>query len=201
MIRHSREPHTITPDNIAFDIDGVFANTMALFLEIAGQEYGINHIQYEDITEYFLEDCLDIDPEIIRAIINRVLEGDFEQDLKPIDGSVEVLSEIAEAHPVLFVTARPERTTIKEWVDRMLPMRSSTIEVIATGSFEAKGEVLNARGIQYFVEDCLEVCHMLRDHAITPVLFRQPWNRSPHHPFREVSSWAEIRDLLDLYSS
>ena len=201
MSRYSKGSNTIAPGNIAFDIDGVFADTMALFLEIAGKEYGINNIQYQDITEYFLEDCLDIDPEIIRVIINRILEGNFEQELKPLDGSVEVLSEIVEAHPVLFVTARPERTTIKEWVDRMLPVRSSTIEVVATGNFEAKGVVLNARGIQYFVEDCLDVCYMLREHAITPVLFRQPWNRSSHHPFREVGSWAEIRDLLDLYSS
>ena len=201
MNRHSRGPNRITPGSIAFDIDGVFADTMALFLEIADEEYGINHVRYRDITEYFLEECLDIDPEVIRVIINRILEGDFEQELRPIDGSVEVLCEIAEAHPLLFVTARSELTTIKEWVHRKLPMRSSTIEVIATGNFEAKGEVLNARGIHYFVEDCLEVCHMVSEHAITPILFTQPWNRSSHHPFREVGSWAEIRGLLDLYSS
>lgn len=190
----------VTPDNIAFDIDGVFANTMALFLEIARRDYGINHIQYEDITEYFLEECLDIDPEIIRVIINRILEGDFEQELKPIDGAVEVLSEIAEAHPLLFVTARPELSTIKEWVHRMLPVRPSDIEVVASGTFEGKGDVLNKRGISYFVEDCLETCYILSEHVITPILFSQPWNRSPGHPFVEVCNWAEIRALVDLDS-
>jgi len=191
----------VTPGNIAFDIDGVFANTMALFLEIGRKDYGINHIRYQDITEYFLEECLDIDPEIIRVIINRILEGDFEPELKPIDGAVEVLSEIAKGHPLLFVTARPELSTIKEWVHSVLPLRASDIEVIATGTLEAKGDVLNARGIGYFVEDCLEVCYMLREHAITPILFSQPWNRSSHHPFREVSSWAEIRVLVSLHST
>ncbi len=191
----------ITPDKIAFDIDGVFANTMALFLEIGRKDYGINHIRYEDITEYFLEDCLDIDSEIIRVIINRILEGDFEPELKPIDGAVEVLSEIAEAHPLLFVTARPELPTIKEWIHKVLPLRPSAIEVIATGSFEAKGDVLNERGIRYFVEDCLEVCHMLSERAITPILFSQPWNRSSHHPFRGVSSWAEIRVLINRHGT
>jgi uncharacterized HAD superfamily protein len=190
----------VNPGKIAFDIDGVFANTMALFLEIARKDYGINHVRYQDITEYFLEECLDIDPEIIRVIINRILEGDFEQDLKPIDGAVEVLSEIAEAHPLLFVTARPELSTIKEWVERMLPLRPFAIEVIATGTLEGKAGVLNARGIRYFVEDCLEACYMLSEHAITPLLFSQPWNRSVHHPFREVSSWAEIRTLIKLHS-
>jgi uncharacterized HAD superfamily protein len=191
----------VTPGNIAFDIDGVFANTMGLFLEIARNDYGINHILYQDITEYFLEECLDIDPEIIRVIINRILEGDFDPELKPIDGAVEVLSEIAEAHPLVFVTARPEVSTIKEWMHRILPVRPSDIEVIATGTFEGKADVLNARGIRYFVEDYLYICYMLSEHAITPILFSQPWNRSPHHPFREVSSWAEIRALVNFHSS
>ena len=191
----------LTRRNIAFDIDGVFANTMALFLEIARSDYGINHIRYQDITEYFLEECLDIDPEIIRVIINRILEGDFEPELKPIDGAVEVLSEIAQTHPLLFVTARPELSTVKEWVHRMLPVRPSDIEVIATGTFEGKADVLNARGVRYFVEDCLESCYKLREHGVTPILFSQPWNRSPHHPFMEVSSWAEIRAFVNLHSS
>jgi len=191
----------LTRRNIAFDIDGVFANTMALFLEIGRKDYGINHIRYQDITEYFLEECLDIDPEIIRVIINRILEGDFEPELKPIDGAVEVLSEIAQTHPLLFVTARPKLSTIKEWVHRMLPVRPSDIEVIATGTFEGKADVLNARGIRYFIEDCSEICYMLSEHAITPILFSQPWNRSPNHPFTEVSSWAEIKALFNLHSS
>lgn len=189
----------VTPGNIAFDIDGVFADTMALFLDIARKDYGINHILYEHITEYFLEECLDIDPEIIRQIINRILEGDFDPELKPIDGAVEVLSEIAAAHPLFFVTARPEVSTIKEWVHRILPVRPSDIEVIATGTFEGKADVLSARGIRYFVEDYLDICYMLSEHAITPILFSQPWNRSPDHPFREVSSWAEIRTLVNFH--
>jgi phosphoglycolate phosphatase-like HAD superfamily hydrolase len=186
----------VTPDNIAFDIDGVFANTMALFLEIARKDYGINHIRYEDITAYFLEDCLDLDPEIIRVIINRILEGDFEPELKPIDGAVQVLSEIGESHPLLFVTARPQLSTVRKWVHSMLPMDPSDIEVVATGTFEGKGDVLKARGIRYYVEDCLAICYMLQEQAVTPILFRQPWNRASDHPFREVSSWAEIRALV-----
>ena len=191
----------VTPENIAFDIDGVFANTMGLFLGIARKDFGINHHKYEDITTYFLEDCLDIDPEIIRIIINRILEGDFDLELEPIDGAVEVLSEIGQAHPLLFVTARPQLSTVNEWVHRMLPLESSEIEVIATGTHEGKGDVLMARGVRYFVEDCLAVCHMLSEQGVSPILFRQPWNRSSLHPFREVSSWAEIRALVDLPAS
>ena len=190
----------VTPGNIAFDIDGVFADTMGLFLEIARKDYGINHIRYEDITEYFLEECIDIDPEIIRVVINRILEGDFESELRPIEGSVEVLSEIAELHPLLFVTARPQVSTIQEWVCGILPLKPSDIKVIATGTFEGKTDVLIEHGIKYFVEDYLETCNMLSGHAITPILFCQPWNRAPRHPFMEVRTWAEIRALVNFHS-
>ena len=191
----------VAPSDIAFDIDGVFANTMGLFLEIARKDYGINHIQYENITAYFLEECLDVDPEIIRVIINQILEGEFEPELRPIDGAVEVLSDIGEAHRLLFVTARPQLPTVKGWVHSKLPLKPSDIEVVATGTFEGKADVLSARGIRYFVEDCLEVCYMLSERGINPILFSQPWNRSSNHPFREVSSWAEIRALVDLHAS
>jgi 5'(3')-deoxyribonucleotidase len=143
---------------------------------------------------------LEIDPEIIRVIINRILEGDFERELKPIEGAVEVLSEIGAAHPLLFVTARPELRTVQKWVHSSLPLRPSEIQVIATGSFEGKADVLGAHGVRYFVEDCLEICHMVSEHGITPILFNQPWNRSSHHPFMEVSSWADIRALVDLHT-
>jgi uncharacterized HAD superfamily protein len=190
----------IRPGQIAFDIDGVFANTMALFLELARRDYGLNHVQYEDITHYFLEECLDIDPGIIKIIINKILEGDFQGELQPIGNSVEVLSEIAQKGPLLFVTARPTLLPIKAWVDKMLPRPPFPVEVIATGTFEAKAHVLKARGIEYFVEDYLDICFMLEEQNITPILFQQPWNRSAH-PFHEVAGWGEIRDLMCLRAS
>ncbi|MDY6838970.1 MAG: haloacid dehalogenase [Thermodesulfobacteriota bacterium] len=190
----------IRPGQIGFDIDGVFANTMALFLEIARRDYGINHVRYDDITQYFLEDCLDIEPDLIKEIINRILQGDFETELKPIKGSVEVLSELAYKGPLLFVTARPTLLPIKAWVEQTLPKSSFPIEVVATGTFEAKADALKARGVDFFVDDYLEICFMLDEQGLSPILFRQPWNRFSH-PFREVTDWAEIRDLIDLSPS
>jgi uncharacterized HAD superfamily protein len=187
----------VTPYNIAFDIDGVFANTMGLFLEIAHRDYGLNHIRYEDITQYFLEDCLDVDPDTIKEIINRILEGDFSYELKPLEGAVDVLSEIGAVHPLLFVTARPQAEVIREWVCEALPLKSDRVELVATGTFEGKAEVLEAKGIEYFVEDFLDICYMISERAVKPILFTQPWNRTPPHPFREVDSWGEIRALID----
>ena len=67
----------IDPRRLAFDIDGVLANTMQLFLDILRDVYGINHIAYEHITQYQLEDCLDVDPKIISGAAHRIIEGDY----------------------------------------------------------------------------------------------------------------------------
>ena len=55
----------IDPASVAFDIDGVFADTMTLFVDIVHQEYRQVHLRYEDITSYMLDDCLDIPPEAL----------------------------------------------------------------------------------------------------------------------------------------
>jgi 5'(3')-deoxyribonucleotidase len=189
-------PSSIQPSSIAFDIDGVIADTMTLFLDIARDEFDITGIRYEDIRCYNLVDCIDLDHEVIDHIITRILEGGYRPLLKPIPGSAAVLSRLArQSGPVLFVTARPRIGPVGEFLNSILPGDSGTVDIVATGSFEAKTDVLLRRNISHFVEDRLETCFTLKDAGITPLLFAQPWNRQPH-PFAEVSSWEEIEKLI-----
>ncbi len=186
----------IAPGQLAFDIDGVVANTMRLFLDIVRGSYGINHIRLEDITCYNLEDCLDIDPEVIAGAIRMLLQGDYTHVLQPMEGCRRVLKRMARAGPrLLFVTARPNREVITRWLQDLLNLPEKVIEVVATGSFEAKIDVLRAAQVNHFVEDRLETCHLLADAGMTPIVYRQPWNRRPH-PFTEVSGWDDIEALL-----
>jgi uncharacterized HAD superfamily protein len=186
----------INPESVAFDIDGVVADTMSLFLDIARQEFNLNSIRYEDITSYTLADCLDVDPEVIDAIVTCILDGRYSATLYPIAGAPEVLSQIGEHYgPLIFITARPYLGTIREWIDQTLRLNQGSIEVIATGSHEAKVDVLQQRNISYFVEDRLETCFVIQDAGVQPVLFKQPWNRQAH-PFVEVSSWNELHALM-----
>jgi len=187
----------IAPQEIAFDIDGVFADTMRLFIDIVRKEYGITHVAYTDITRYYLEECLDLQPDIITAVIKGILQGDYQPDLQPIEGSCSVLSSLNAQSPLLFVTARPTASPIKEWVCEMLPDSTFPVEVVATGALEAKAGVLKERRISYFVEDCLDVCYELDQQGIAPLVFCQPWNRFPH-PFQEIRSWNELKGLLGL---
>jgi uncharacterized HAD superfamily protein len=187
----------IDPTSLAFDIDGVVADTMTLFLDILHHEYHLDGILYEDITRYNLAECLDIDLEIIDAVVKRILDGNYKSNLKPIEGAVEVLRRICLIHrPIVFVTARPYAGPIEEWLLKVLKVPPDAISAVATGTHEDKAEVLLRHSISHFVDDRLETCYLLKEDGITPLLFRQPWNRE-QHPFVEIKNWAELDAMID----
>jgi 5'(3')-deoxyribonucleotidase len=187
----------IDPDAVAFDVDGVVADTMNLFLEIAREKYHINSIRYEDITCYNLADCLDMELDIIDRIVIELLDGNHGTRLRPLKGAAQVLQQFVDSRrPVIFVTARPYIGTLGEWFENVLGLDPAAWDLVATGTHDGKAQVLLERGISYFVDDRLETCYGLHDAGIVPVLFKQPWNREPHS-FIEISSWAELNALID----
>ncbi len=187
----------IDPNRLAFDIDGVVADTMHLFLDIAREDFNIPDLQYEDIKCYMLEECLNLDEAVIEAIVVKLLDGSRDAGLRPIPGAPAVLERLGAHHgPVRFVTARPDDEAIREWMHRIMPLSPSRLDITATGSFEAKATVLREKGVSHFVEDRLETCFLLKEEGVTPVLFKQPWNREPH-PFVEVGDWSELAALID----
>jgi hypothetical protein len=135
-------------------------------------------------------------PEMIDRVIVRLLDGGYRSRLRPIPGAPEVLQRLARrSGAVLLVTARPHVGPISDFIRSIMPVEPECFDIVATGSFDAKAEILKLRNITYFVEDRLETCFTLMTAGITPVLFAQPWNREPH-PFIEVSSWQEIEELI-----
>jgi hypothetical protein len=186
----------IDPLQIGFDIDGVLANTMQLFVDILDDVYGIGHVTLDQITQYELEACLDIDPQIISAANQSIIDGDYRGRLAPMHGAVEVLKRLGTYGPIRLVTARPYPGPIQAWVEELLPAGRYPVQITATGSFESKAEILKSEKITCFVEDRLETCFLLQNHDITPVLFAQPWNRQPH-PFDEVDTWDQLARMID----
>lgn len=188
-------PAAIDPASVAFDVDGVIADTMTLFLDIARDEFDVRGVRYEDITCYNVVECLAMDPDVVDRILLRILDGTYTHPLRPIPGASGVLGRLARRSAVLLVTARPQVGPVGAWVEALLVGEAATVEIVATGSFEAKTEVLLERGVAHFVEDRLETCFTLAAAGIQPVLFAQPWNRRPH-PFLEVFSWEELDALI-----
>ncbi len=187
----------IDPAAVAFDIDSVVADTMRLFVAIVQGEFGLHHIVYEDITSYNLLECLEIDEVVLDAAIDRILSGTHKVPLEPIDGAIDALTRLGNRYqPLVFISARPHLGGIDDWLKTHLPIAPEAIETVVTGSYEAKTEVLKRYKRTFFVEDRLETCFLLEAAGITPILFKQPWNRK-HHPFIEVANWEELADLID----
>ena len=186
----------IAPAQLAFDIDGVFADTMSLFLEIARREFNVNPIAYEEIREYDFSVAPGVDEAVAMEILGKIVEGNYSLPLNPMSGAPRVIERLNRYHrPTLFVTARPSGDHIYQWLQDVLALEPADIEVVATGSFNDKQEVLLERGIAAFVEDRLETCFLLKDAGIAPIVYRQPWNRKPH-PFAEVGSWHELESMI-----
>lgn len=188
----------IDPRKLAFDVDGVVADTMRLFLDIVRAEFHVTGIRYTDLTCYELERCTGLSGEIIGTVVQQLSNGQYRFPLRALDGAASVLRRIA-AHrrPLLFVTARPYPGPLTEWFQEVLKLPADAVEIVAIGSFEDKAQTLVERDISYFVEDRLETCFALQAVGITPVVFKQPWNRA-RHPFLEVGDWREIEALLAL---
>ena len=187
----------INPATVAFDFDGVVADTMTLFLDIARSDYNIRGVGYDDITCYHLSRCLDVAPEILEEIGGRIVDGDYSHPLKIFEGARAVLNRLADCHrPLLFVTARPWLGPVGRWMEENIFPDTGTVEVVTTGSFEDKASVLLEKKITHFVEDRLETCFILEEAGIVPILFKQPWNRQPHG-FTEVDSWAQLERLIN----
>jgi hypothetical protein len=186
----------IAPNEIAFDVDGVFADTFHLFVAKARSDYGYQ-FEYEDITEYDFMKVLDMDAEASDAIVQTLLEYPLESGVRPISGAVQVLTRLSLCAPLHFVTARPQKKPILDWVEHQLPeVDRGRIRLEVTGVHTEKIPVLMERGFKYFVEDRLDTCPLLEQNGITPILFEQPWNRKPH-PYHVVRDWDDISMLID----
>lgn len=186
----------IDPNELAFDIDGVVADTMAVFVRLAHDRYGLTHLRKEHMHCYNLYQCLDLAPDVIDDLVCLTLDDEHTLQIPPIPAAPDVLTELAEHAPLRFITARIWPESITQWLHLVLPaVPAEHIQVVATGAPEAKLKVLQELGVRYFVEDRLETCHFLAEDGISPLLFDQPWNRTPNR-FPRFDSWRQLRRVI-----
>ena len=185
----------IHPGQIAFDFDGVVADTFRLFVKLACTEYGID-IKYESITDYDFMNVLKIDKVLADKLIDILTDKPHEIDLRPNTGASEILTRLSSFAPVILVTARPYGHPVEKWIEKHLPDLKDLISVEATGENTTKLPFLKKKNIKYFVDDRLDTCRQLADAGITPIVYDQPWNRSSHN-FKVVTDWHDIAELID----
>ncbi len=185
----------IDPSRIGFDIDGVVADTMEAFIRLAAEDHAVPTIRPADITEFEVEDCLDLEPAVIRAIFTRLMQEPLAAGLKPMAHAVEVLSDLAQRAPLTFVTARPLAEPIAAWLENELgPEIFASARLVAMGEHDNKGAYIKGLGLSHFVDDRAETCVGLEAQGITPLVFSQPWNLGKHR-LPTVNDWLQIRAL------
>jgi hypothetical protein len=178
-----------------FDIDSVVGDLSGLLERVAWEEFGVA-LSRSQFTRFQLEECLPYPRETIMTWIARALDPDWTMRMEPYPGAVELLTELAGAQPLLFVTARSEAKPISDWLAaRLARVPGERIRVAAVGHEGLKHPVLLGWGVSHFVDDRWEICEEISRHGIVPVLFRQPWN-TDRRGFAAVDDWGQIRALM-----
>ncbi|MEM5789549.1 MAG: hypothetical protein AAGU11_19725 [Syntrophobacteraceae bacterium] len=188
----------IHPAELAFDIDGVVADTMDIFVRLAHERYGLTHLSKDHISCYNLYTCLGLEKDILDDLICLTLDDENTLRIPPVPGAAAVLTEIAASSPLRFVTARIWPESITLWLHQTLPRVSpERITVIASGAPELKASILKDLGVRYFLEDRFETCRQLKEAGIQPLLFTQPWNRNEQtEDFIRVDNWTSLKEWV-----
>jgi hypothetical protein len=185
----------IHPSLIGFDIDGVVADTMEAFIRLARTDYG-STVHPEEITEFQVEDCLDLDPTVVEEIFRRLLEEPIACGLQLMNHARKVLTGFAAQGPLTFITARPLKKPIARWLKKELGAQVyGQVRLVATGEHDTKAAHIKKMGLGFFVDDRAQTCLQLAlEEGIQPIVYRQPWNQG-RHDLPEVESWRTIHAL------
>ncbi len=189
-------PIPIPISEIGFDFDGVIADTAEAFIRLACEEHGYCSFSRENITNFELENCLDIPQPLVEKIFTDILNNSMATELMPMPGAVQSLEGFTRGGTVTIITARPIKKPIFDWLEHFFtgPAREK-IRVVATGDHNDKVRHIHQHGLKYFIDDRAETCIQLAREDITPYVFNQPWNRN-RHELQTVADWDEIRALV-----
>lgn len=177
--------------SLGFDIDCVVADTMEAFIRLAREEHDID-IKPEQITHFNVEQCLDMDDTIVQNIFHKLMVDPIGHKLQLLPDARSVLQKIQTRAPLTFITARPFREPIADWLEHALGKKTtSDMHIIAMGDHDGKTEHILDLGLTHFIDDRFETCETLAQDGITAMVFDQPWNNG-RHGLPVVRSWQDI---------
>lgn len=185
----------IDPGKIGFDFDGVVADTMEAFIRLVDEDYGIK-VSPLEITDFMVEECLDIEQEIVDDIFGRLMRDPLGVGLQPMADAITVLEELAGDAPLTLITARPDVEPVAEWLECYLSSKAcGEIRLIATGDHDGKVAHIREMGLTHFVDDRAVTGNLLaQEKGITPIVYDQPWNAG-QHTLRSVDNWLAIQKM------
>jgi uncharacterized HAD superfamily protein len=185
----------IDPGRLGLDFDGVIADTAEVFVRLACDKYKHCDFGIDDITDFEVERCLNMQPDLVKSIFTEIMLDSVGTGLRPMPGAVEVLGELSELAPITVITARPEPTPVREWLAIFFPRSTCIrIRVIAMGAHDDKIRHLHTHNLDHFIDDRAETCVRIADTGRDAFVFDHPWNRG-RHSLPTVHNWQEIRNL------
>jgi len=181
---------------IGFDFDGVIADTAETFVRLACEEYGYCSFTRNDITDFNLEDCINLPIDIVEKIFTEIMFDSIGTGLQPIPGAVATIQEFTSHSPLTIITARPIQQPVYDWLDQFFPSQTrERIKVISTGDHNDKVRHIHACGLKYFIDDRAETCLQLAQENISPFVYTQPWNINRHN-LPTLDNWDSIMALV-----
>jgi 5'-nucleotidase len=170
---------------VAIDMDEVIADSLGKHLRLYKQVFG-HELDRRDLDGRTLEEA--VPPAHLATLSALERDPGFFRDLEEIEGSREVVRELAEHHEVFIATAAMEIPTSfaakYAWLRERFPFIPPS-HIVFCGD---KG-VLD---VDCLIDDTPR--HFLRFRG-TPVLFSAPHNLHEHR-YHRVRGWSEVRPLL-----
>lgn len=173
---------------IAFDIDGVLANTQAIFCKALG-------LSLQQITKYNIRIPGMIAKEI-EGLLNKAILHSWQQII-PHEYAAETVEFVYSRtrKPVLLVTSR--MPSILESVTYQWLKLHFHVPLRVKFAKDKLPVLLNSRN-QIFVEDRLQTANLLADAGITCFLISRPWNagRAVHTNVIRMENLKEVTDYI-----
>lgn len=183
-------------NQIGFDFDGVIADTADAFIQIACKQYGFCSFTRDDITNFDLEDCINVPLDVVEKIFTEIMLDSVGTGLQPITGAIETINLFTTVAPVTVITARPYHKPVYDWLDQFFSgPEINRIKVVTTGDHNDKVRHIRDCGLQYFIDDRAETCLQLARENISAYVFSQPWNRNKHD-LPTIEDWATVKAMV-----
>jgi uncharacterized HAD superfamily protein len=179
--------------NIGVDIDGTITDPYH-FIPYLNEMFNKNY-KNEDITTHDWEALYNIkESDIITNFHETYLHTYI--DVECIEGSSEIIEEIAKEHNVFFITARSHNLTdiTNNWL-KEIGLSSIDVHLLGSHYKVEKAQELNC---DIFIEDSPANAIQLAEVGIIVFLINTYYNQEVKHPnIIRVNNWNEIKEKIN----
>ncbi len=187
---------------VGLDLDEVVANTLPQFIGFYNNHYGTS-LKYQDFHSYRFEDVISEPMEVILERIVEFYHSPFGAQIQPVDGAVEVISDLLSHCEFIAITARPNPIieTTEKWLKDHYHGLIDTVHfahnIHINCERKKKVDYCKELAIDVLVDDLAENLMGCKEAGVLPLLFDRPWNaKAQGDHFKRINGWVEIKDLL-----